>query len=431
MNRCVNIAFVSAACFAAGLLGSSGPLTAQEPRESVTLAEALSLFGQNSPDLQLSRSRYRWSLGSALQERAIPNPWVSATHESLGDDSESYLNLTQSMDFLWERSPRNARAEALGAGARGVLLADSLRLALEVKKAYLGAWQRRETVTAHRQALEVMDGLVAAAEARYEEGDLAGYDLRRLRLERLQLARRMAAAELELMDAEHRLGAMVLDLDDLRPLSAEDPGTMEPEIRSLKQLVAQAWGNRPEIWAAESLAEASASAADLEESSAFRGTNLTAGLKRQANGLDGVFMGLEIPLPVADRRRGALEAARADVAAAQWDVDLLRRSIARQVTLAAARLETALRQSRLLGPAGGEEAREILDIARLSFQEGDTRAVDLLDAAKAFLEIRLLESELRGEFWSAYFELEQAVGGPLNQMNENTERESSEGENKR
>ena len=39
------------------------------------------------------------------------------------------------------------------------------------------------------------------------------------------------------------------------------------------------------------------------------------------------------------------------------------------------------------------------------------RVVDLLDAAKAFVEARLLGIQVRTDLWDAYFELEQAVGG--------------------
>ncbi len=421
MMRGVSIAFVSASWVCAALLGATPPLLAQGSGESVTLAEAMSLFGQNSPQLQLARSRLRFALAEARQDRAVPNPRLAATHEALEDYSESYLTLNQSLDFLWERSDRNTRADALEARARGIFLADSLRMALEARRAYLEAWQRREIVATYQRALEVVDGLVASAEARFEERDVAGYDLRRLRLERLQLGRRMAAAELDLGEAEQQLGALVLDLDDLRPLAAENPGAMETGVPAREGLVARAWANRPEIRSAESLAGALAAAAGLARSSVLSGTSLTGGLKRQADGLDGVFVGLEIPLPVADRRRGARDAAQAEVTAAGWEVDLLRRSIARQVSLAASRLETAQRQSRLLGPSGGEEALELLEIARLSFQEGETRAVDLLDATRAFIEARLLDSELRGELWITYFELEQAVGGPLNDVNESTE----------
>jgi cobalt-zinc-cadmium efflux system outer membrane protein len=390
-------------------------VSAQETREVVTLEEALSLFGQNSPGLHLARSRLRAALGGIRQGRALPNPQMAITHEALGDYSESYLNLTQQMDFLWETGNRGARAEALGSRARAEFLADSIRLVSEVRQAYIDAWQRRETVAAYRRSDDVMGEMLASAEARFSEGDLAGYDLRRLRFETLQFGRRTALAELDLEEAERRLGSFLVDSDGSRRFSVEDLVITEIGGRLEGDLLARALANRPEIRSAESFVDALEAAAGLARSSVLRGTSVTGGLKRQADGSEGVFLGLALPLPFADRRKGAVDAAQAEVLAAESEVDLLRRSIAQQVSLASARLQIAQRQQELLGPTGGEEAQELLAIARLSFAEGEMRAVDVLDATRAFVEAQLMESQVQGGLWKAYFELEQAVGGFSNE----------------
>ena len=390
-------------------------VSAQETREVVTLEEALSLFGQNSPGLHLARSRLRAALGGIRQGRALPNPQMAITHEALGDYSESYLNLTQQMDFLWEGGNRGDRAEALRSRAQAEFLADSVRLVSEVRRAYIDAWQRRETVAAYRRSDEVMGELLASAEARFSEGDLAGYDLRRLRFETLQFGRRIALAELDLEEAERRLGSLLVDSDGSQRISVED--LVIPGIggRLEGDLLARALASRPEIRSAESFVDALEAAAGLARSSVLRGTSVTGGLKRQADGQEGVFLGLALPLPFADRRKGAVDAAQAEVLAAESEVELLRRSIAQQVSLASARLQIAQRQQELLGPTGVEEAQELLAIARLSFAEGEMRAVDVLDATRAFVEAQLLETQVQGDLWEAYFELEQAVGGFSNE----------------
>jgi len=353
--------------------------SAQEPSGSVTLEEALSLFGQKSPELHLARSRLREALGRIRQGRALPNPRMAVTHEALGDYSESYLNLTQQVDFLWETANRSARADGLSSKARAQFLADSARLALDVKRAYVEAWQRRETLAAYRKADEVIAELLVSAEARFSEGDLAGYDLRRLRLEHVQFGRRTAAEELDLGDAERRLGSFLVDSNDYRRFSPEDLGMGGISSAVEGDLVAQALRSRPEILAAESLVNALAAETGLAKASGLRGTSVTGGVKRQADGIEGLFFGLRV--------------------------------IARQVSLASARLQTAQRQQELLGPSGIQEAQELLAIARLSFAEGEMRVVDLLDASEAFVEARLMDSRVRRELWDAYFELEQAVGG--------------------
>jgi cobalt-zinc-cadmium efflux system outer membrane protein len=410
MNRrlCPAIVWMAWTCIP---LARAPSVLAQEAGESVSLEEALSLFGRNSPGLQLARSRLRGRLGEVRQSRARPNPQLAVTHESLGDYSESYLNLTQPVDFLWESGSRDSRAEALTLQARARFLADSARLALEVKRAYLGAWQAMEIRRTYQQAEGLMAQLLASAEARFSEGDIAGYDLRRLRLEHLQFQRRTAAVELDLEEAEHRLGALLMATDDARRLSALEVGAEEMTAGVPSDPVAQALTRRPDIQAAEAVAEARGKETTLSRASVLRGTSLTGGIKRQSDGMDGLFMGLAIPVPIADRRGGAIDAAQAAALAADSEVTLLRRAIAQEVSIASSRLSTAQRQQEVFGSESAQEAEELLAIARLSFAEGEMRAVDLLDAAKAFVEARLLGLQVRADLWDAYFELEQALGG--------------------
>lgn len=382
----------------------------QSAADTVSLNEALALLGRHSPGLDLARARLRSTLGAALQGRAAPNPVASVTHEDLGAYAESYVNLTQRVDFLWERGGRSDQARAEEAEARARFLADSARLVLDLERTYVDGWWRREAMATLAQVGGVLGRLTASAEARFAEGDLAGYDLRRLRYERARIARRLAIAELEAQDAELRLGALLLLEAEMAPVRPRGlPSAGPPELPA-GDLVARALGRRPEAAAARAAAATRAAEAGLAGTSVLSGTALTGGAKRQSDGQAGFFVGLQLPLPFADRRAGATDAARAASQAADAENVLVGRWVAREASLAAARLESARRQRALLG-AGGEAAAELLRIAEVAYGEGELGIMELVDAAAAFLEARLLESQIEAELWVAYFELEHAMGG--------------------
>jgi cobalt-zinc-cadmium efflux system outer membrane protein len=329
----------------------------------------------------------------------------------LGDYSESYLNLTQRMDFFWEGRDRSGRAEALRSGARARFAADSALLGLELKRVYLAAWRHRDAWEALLQANEVVEEILAAAGARFEEGELAGYDLRRLRLEQVRLGQRMATAELDVGDVERHLAALLDPSLGFRRVRAESIGSGGPEWEPASDNVARALGNRPEMVEAMELVGALRAEAGLTRKSILTGTSITGGLKRQSDGLDGLFVGLEVPLPLADRRAGARDAVTAAVAEAELQVELLGRAITREAILASARLESTQRQMDLIGPDAVGEAQELLAIARLSYAEGELTLVELLDATEVFIEARLLDSQIISDLWKAFFELDHAVGG--------------------
>jgi cobalt-zinc-cadmium efflux system outer membrane protein len=55
---------------------------------------------------------------------------------------------------------------------------------------------------------------------------------------------------------------------------------------------------------------------------------------------------------------------------------------------------------------------DILRIARVSYSEGEMTLLELLDAAGAFRDAKLALIRLRSRYWTTYFDLERAMGGP-------------------
>ena len=141
------------------------------------------------------------------------------------------------------------------------------------------------------------------------------------------------------------------------------------------------------------------------------GSAVTGGFKQQSDGRSGLFLAVRLPIPVLDRRRGAVDAAQAEVDGSESRLEWLRLVVAREAALADSRLRGAQRQQALLGDSGVAEAAELLSIARVAYDEGEVGIVELVDAADAFLEARLLGSSVRAELWIAFHELEHAIGG--------------------
>ena len=394
---------------------AAAPGGAQEAVVSLSLQESLERFARNSPELGLARSRLRAALGNARQGRAIPNPTASITNEDLGQSSERYFNLSQRVDFFWEGGSRGRRAEARVSEARAAFQVDSARMALDLKRAFVDAWRQARVLS----ALGEVDGVVAEvlddARIRFELGDLAGYDLRRLRLARASVGRRLMRADVALAEAERRLGSLVVadvSLPRIRPEGGSlEAGVVRSERVDFGDAVDRALALRPELAAARSATEALSAEATLARTSMLAGSAVTGGFKQQSDGRSGLFLGVQLPIPLLDRRGGAVDAAQAEVDGSESRLDLLRLVVAREAALADSRLRGAQRQQALLGDSGVAEAAELLSTARVAYDEGEVGIVELVDAADAFLEARLLDSSVRAELWIAFHELEHAIGG--------------------
>jgi cobalt-zinc-cadmium efflux system outer membrane protein len=387
------------------------PATHAQDVSALSLEDAVELFVASSAELDLARSRLKSRLGESDQSRAISNPTVSFTNEDLGPYSEQYLNLTQPVDFLWQRGPRDRNAEARARSARSEFEADSARIVLDLKQVFLAAWEGTLVVAAFAETDGVFDALVDDASARVAQGDLASYDLRRLSVAGATARHRLAQAELALADAERRLGSLVSRDRSIARVRALPPAVDVPDVTNALALLDEATARRPELDAARAMTEALEATESLVGRSRLEGVGLTGGFKQQSDGRDGLFLGLQMSLPLFDRRGGAIAAARADVDRSRSDSELLRVSIEREVALAAARLLAASQQRVVLDASGIGESEDLLAVARIAYDEGEVGIVELVDAADAFLEARLLASSIRTEEWRAFFELEHAIGG--------------------
>lgn len=383
----------------------------QQPAAAVALDRALELFHLHSPELMLARSRLGSALGNARQDQALTNPIVAYSSENVGNYSERYLSLTQPVDFLWGLGARGDRTDAQRQRALARFSADSAGLVLEVRRAYLKAWSAGETSRVARALDSTVAGVLQAARARFAEGDLAGYDVRRLETELAKARRRRALAEVDQQAAEERLGAMIAEAGMIVPSRPAPLPDRPPVIAAGFDAPGLAMIRRQEVAQAQAAVQMFTAEATLARGGILSGAGVTGAYKHQSDAGDGLLLGVQVPIPIFDQRSGAVDAARAGAAGAAFEVELVRRTVAREASLAFHRITALERALAVLGAGPVEAGGGILDIARIAYEQGEVGIVELLDAANASFDARLRDTATRVELWEAYFELDRAVGG--------------------
>ena len=175
--------------------------------------------------------------------------------------------------------------------------------------------------------------------------------------------------------------------------------------------LAAALDRRAEMEVAGAALAAARSATDATRGQRIPDLTATGGFKRQSDGLTGVFLGLSLPVPIWDRRAGAVDAAVARTRAAEDRASLTRRQVENDVRRALERYRSLNRRADLLDRGPLEESGDLLDMAQVAYAEGEMELVELLDAAEAFLDARESDARFRADLWISYYDLERAVGG--------------------
>jgi outer membrane protein, heavy metal efflux system len=395
----------------------AAPARAQEPR-TITLADALDLFAANS----LGSGEAAEAAAMARQAAAYPNPTVMGSHEPLADGvrsySETYLNLSQRLEWPGTRSARQDAAARTAAMAAARLTADSTRLVFEVRRAYIEAARAEGTEQVLARVVNVFRDGDRSAEERYAAGDISLYDRRRMHVERARYETRLAEAALEAAAARRHLAVLVDPMGGDLELAPAEPLVGAPPAIAAERALDLALARRGEVAAAEAARESARAATSVERRDRIPDLTATGGYKTQSDGLTGAFLGLSLPLPLWDRRGGAIGAAEARVAAAEYRLGLTRRQVQNDVRHALETYASLARRAELFGSWAAAELADLLEIARVAYDEGEMELIELLDAAEALRETQTTEARLRADLWTGYYDVERAVGGLDGLMNE-------------
>ena len=397
---------------------------ADETGQRITLSEALDRFAQQNPKLRAARAEVAGAEGRLRQTGAYPNPSASVTYEPLFGGAggyEAYVNLHQELRWPGERSARTRAAEQRVASIRARARADSLR------GAYLVAELFVEAVAAEQRAQLLSDvvGVFRTAEERGSErlalGDFSGYSLRRVRIERARYESQLLRADIDAEEARGRLTRLLSPPGSTASPPVEPVLDLEarPAALAREQVVTAAMAGRAELAAAEAEENAEHAALVAARLAWRPDPTMTAGYKRQT-GRHGLFLGVSVPLPIYHQNEGQVEAQEAALRAAEARRQLAEREVRSNVEAAYARytalrnrLSDAAETGTLLVEADAEtlgQAENLLDAARTSYAEGEMSLVELLDAAKAYQESRLVVTDLLADLWTSYFRLLRAQG---------------------
>ena len=371
------------------------------PREGplptrLSLPQALDEAFARSPTVIAAEAEVRAAEARARQAGYRENPEISVEVENFGGTGElKGLRSTETTVSINQRLDLGGRRSARVAVARADINLQRLRLA--VARADLAQQVRLEFArgVAARERLEQADENVELTNELARVAGLlvdAGREppLRAIRA-RSALAQAQAQQEAERADelaARTELASLLGSNTPIQVLTGEaldlTPTNVDVE-RSLEVRVAAA--------------DVVAARAQLKAQTAERRFDPAVGVgvrQIRETGDVGLVAGLSMPLPIFNRNGGNIDAARSAVAAAEARQRAALVGVTSRGRNAIAAVEAAQRRLIALQKSALPEGREALRLAQISYTEGRTTLVELLDAQNAYLatQAALTEAEL-------------------------------------
>ena len=390
LYRCVSMVFLSVAAIVALSSQGRGEIPIQE-NMAFTLDAILQLAEQRNPSLAASLAGVEATRGEALTARAYPNPTTTVTGgrgETRGispefSRTEYQATFVQPLEWPFKRESRILAAEARVETAR--LDAASFRLFLraEVKEAFYRVLLAQRRLDLAIQNLETVKDLHRSVDVRVKTGEAAAFELVKADVELLKAQKEVDRARSQVELARTSLNALLSNaLPRTFRLSAEfSPIKTWPALDLLIEKVVEVHPTvarqRREVerWQHQLSFEKQARVPDVG----------VGGLYVRDVDKEAFVAVLSVPLPLWDRRRGQIATAMAEGRRAEAELSRFRTELTKVIAREYRNYQIAADQIKVFETGLLKQAAEALRIAQISYRQGASDLLSLLDAQRVQL----------------------------------------------
>jgi cobalt-zinc-cadmium efflux system outer membrane protein len=309
---------------------------------------------------------------------------------------------------------RSARKDAAGAGLEGAtvgLEVAKLNLIAEVKGLFYELLLAERTVDLLQQNFETVQEVARIVKARVRSGEGPQFESVKAEVEVLK-------AKQELTKAKNAVRVRLVGLDTLTAGGLGPRYKVQGDFRSLRdhldpeQMAARDLSQHPILKRQGKLVEQAEITVSKERQSRMPNVTMFGGYAREA-GREAVFGGLTVPTPIWYLQQGHIATALGSQRKEEAELLRARNDLARAINQHAREAETAQEQILVYEEGLLKQAQEALRIAQLSFRQGASSLLDVLDAQRVQRQITVDYNQARFELSLALTRFERAVGGPL------------------
>jgi len=404
--------------------GTSGALLpsfvqAKEPMPTFELDRIIDLALERNPLIAGAQSAILQNEGLRTQAGAFLNPTVSyqtanglIRDPSNGDNRiEHNITVYQPVEYPGMRAARQDAAAAGLASATVGLDVAKLNLIAEVKQGFYELLLAERTVDVLQQNLETVQEVARLVKARVRTGEGPQFELVKAEVEVLK-------AKQEMTKAKNVVRVKLVGLDTLTSGALGSRYKVQGDFRMLRdhldaeQLAARDPSQHPILQRHGKLVEQAEFTVSKERQARVPNVTLWGGFAREI-GREAVLGGLSVPTPVWYQQQGHIAAALGVQRKEEAELIRARNDILRAINQHAREAETAQDQIIVYEEGLLKQAQEALRIAQLSFRQGASSLLEVLDAQRVQRQITVDYNQARFELSLALTRFERAAGGPL------------------
>jgi cobalt-zinc-cadmium efflux system outer membrane protein len=415
----VSVCLISLVAGTAVTIAQEKPLANQSPPATggLTLSQALTKSLAQHPAL----APYAWEIRAreaAIQQAGrLPNPSVGLEVEDVAGtgpyggarQAQTTLSVSQPLELGGKRSLRSGVAKAARTQAELELEWQQQEVLFQVRTAFIAVLVAQEKERQFTDSFKLAEEVVATVAAKVEAGKVSPVEQVKAQSSRAVAQKDLGLTRQELSAARQQLAwawgekspAFTQAAGELLPLSA-----VPKRDESMALLLANA-----AVRGAEATLMRSSEELKLARKSRLPDVTVSAGYRHFSAGEDhALLFGASVPLPVFQRQRGAEAEAAARVEKARAEEAALKHRLQQQLLGHLAVLERTLSEAQSYEKELLPSAREVFEKTREGYAGGKFTYLELLDAQRVLLNLRLEQLETLSRHHLARAELDRLLG---------------------
>ncbi len=391
----------------------------KEQMRTFDLDRIIDLALERNPAILGAQSVIEQDEGRRTQAGAYPNPTIGGhtgkgalRDPSIGPRVTEYgMTLNQTVEWPGMRAARKDAAEAGLASATVGLDEAKLNLIAEVKQVFYELLLAERTVDLLQQNLEIVQDVLRIVKARVRSGEGPQFEAIKAEVEVLK-------AKQEITKAKNIVRVRLVELDTLTAGALGSRYKVQGDFRSLRsrldpeQMAARDVSEHPTLKRREKLVEQAEFTVTKERQGRVPNVTLFGGYARDT-GREGMVAGVSLPTPLWYLQQGHIATALGTQRKEEAELLRARNELNRAINQHAREAETAQEQILVYEEGLLKQAQEALRIAQLSFRQGASSLLEVLDAQRVQRQITVDYNLARFELSQALTRYERAVGGPL------------------
>ena len=407
------------------MLGASGTLMpsfgaqAKDPIPMFELDRIIDLALERNPAIAGARSVIEQNEGRRTKAGAYPNPQITAqfadatirTARTGARAVENGVIVEQTVEWPGMREARKDAAAAGLTGATFSLDEAKLNLVAEVKGTFYELLLAERTVDLLQQNLEIVQEVARIVRARVRSGEGPQFEAVKAEVEVLK-------AKQEMTKAKNVVRVKLVGLDTLTSGALGARYQVQGDFRSLRdrldpeQMASRDLSHHPILKRQGKLVEQAELTVTKERKGRVPDVTLFGGYSTQVD-TRSVVAGITLPTPIWYQQQGHIAEALGTQRKEEAELIRAQNDLGRAINQHAREAETAQEQILVYEEGLLKQAQEALRIAQLSFRQGASSLLDVLDAQRVQRQITVDYNQARFELSQALTRFERAVGGPL------------------